>query len=196
MRPRDEHKELLIRRKAIEMIVEHGLDGFGVNKLAKAAGVSPATIYIYYKDKDDLIVQVGMEVANHMMEYSFTGFTSGMDFAEGLKIQWRNRMNYFIKFPLEMEFIEIMRYTTYYQQVSKMLTTTYGSILGPFVQNAVEKQQLLPLPFEVYWSLAFAPLYQLIKFHHQGANYVNSAFTLNDDVMLQALQLVLKALKP
>ncbi|MDN3582742.1 TetR/AcrR family transcriptional regulator [Mucilaginibacter flavus] len=196
MRPRDENKELLIRRKAIEMIVEQGLDGFGVNKLAKAAGVSPATIYIYYKDKDDLIVQLGMEVASHMMEYSFTDFTPDMDFAEGLKIQWRNRMNYFIKFPLEMEFIEIMRYTLYYQQVSKMLTKNFGSMLGPFVQNAVNKKQLLPLPFEVYWSVAFAPLYQLIKFHHQGPNYVNSNFTLDDNIMAQTLQLVLKALKP
>jgi len=196
MRPRDENKELLIRQKAIEMIAAQGLDGFGVNKLAKAAGVSPATIYIYYKDKDDLIIKLCVEVANKMMEYSFKNFTPDMDFADGLKMQWRNRMTYFISFPLEMEFIEIMRYTHYYEEVSKMLTNNFGSILGPFVQNAVEKKQLIPLPFEVYWSIAFAPLYQLIKFHYQGRSYANGNFELNDDLMMQALQLVIKALKP
>jgi DNA-binding XRE family transcriptional regulator len=196
MRPRDENKELIIRQKAIEMIAAHGLNGFGVNKLAKAAGVSPATIYIYYKDKDDLIIKLCIEVANKMMEYGFKNFTPEMDFADGLKMQWRNRMTYFISFPIEMEFIEIMRYTHYYEEVSKMLTTNFGAILGPFMQNAIEKKQLIPLPFEVYWSIAFAPLYQLIKFHYQGRSYVNGNFELNDDLMMQTLQLILKALKP
>jgi AcrR family transcriptional regulator len=60
MRTRDENKESAIRQKAIEMIVKKGFDGLSMQKLAKAADVSPATIYIYYKDRDDLIVQLWM----------------------------------------------------------------------------------------------------------------------------------------
>jgi len=196
MRPRDENKELLIRQKAIEMVVENGLGGFSVNKLAKAAGVSPATIYIYYKDKDDLITKLCVDVAGKMMDYSFKDFSPEMDFAVGLKIQWQNRMKYFISYPTEMEFIEIMRYSRYYEEVSKTLTTTFGFILGPFMENSIQKKQLIPLPFEVYWSIAFAPLYQLIKYHYQGKSYVNSSFELNEELMGQTLGLVLKALKP
>ena len=196
MRPRDENKELLIRQKAIEMVVENGLGGFSVNKLAKAAGVSPATIYIYYKDKDDLITKLCVDVAGKMMDYSFKDFSPGMDFAVGLKIQWQNRMEYFISYPAEMEFIEIMRYTHFYEEVSKRLTTTFGLILGPFMENSIQKKQLIPLPFEVYWSIAFAPLYQLIKYHYQGKSYANSSFELNEELMEQTLGLVLKALKP
>ena len=196
MRPRDENKELLIRQKAIEMVVENGLGGFSVNKLAKAAGVSPATIYIYYKDKDDLITKLCVDVAGKMMDYSFKDFSPGMDFAVGLKIQWQNRMEYFISYPAEMEFIEIMRYTHFYEEVSKRLTTIFGSILGPFMENSIQKKQLIPLPFEVYWSIAFAPLYQLIKYHYQGKSYANSSFELDEELMEQTLGLVLKALKP
>jgi AcrR family transcriptional regulator len=196
MRPRDENKELLIRQKAIEMVVENGLGGFSVNKLAKAAGVSPATIYIYYKDKDDLITKLCVDVAGKMMDYSFKDFSPGMDFAAGLKIQWQNRMKYFISYPAEMEFIEIMRYTHFYEEVSKRLTTIFGSILGPFMENSIQKKQLIPLPFEVYWSIAFAPLYQLIKYHYQGKSYANSSFELNEELIEQTLGLVLKALKP
>ncbi|HEY9197235.1 MAG TPA: TetR/AcrR family transcriptional regulator [Mucilaginibacter sp.] len=196
MRPRDEIKEQLIKEKAIEMIVKLGLDGFGVNKLAKAAKVSPATIYIYYKDKDDLIIQLGVEIANKMMAYSFKNFSPDMDFAEGLKIQWLNRMEYFMSFPLEMEFIEIMRYTQYYQEVSKSIVVNFGSILGPFKQNAIQKGQIVSLPFEVYWSIAFAPLYQLIKFHYQGGSYANESFKLGNEQLMLTLELVLKALKP
>jgi TetR/AcrR family transcriptional repressor of multidrug resistance operon len=38
MRTRDESKELAIRQKAIQMIVEKGFDGLSMQKLAKAAG--------------------------------------------------------------------------------------------------------------------------------------------------------------
>lgn len=196
MRQRDENKEALIRQKAIEMIVAGGLEGFGVNKLARAAGVSPATIYIYYKDKDDLITKLCMEVAEKMMGYSLKDFTPDMDFTEGLKIQWRNRLEYFISYPTEMEFIEIMRYTHYYEDITKMITNHFGAILGPFMNNAIKKKQIVKLPFEVYWSVAFAPLYQLIKFHHQGRSYVNGTFELKDELMELTLGLVLKALKP
>lgn len=36
---------------------ENGLQGTGVSALAKAAGVSKAALYIYFKDRDDLIIQ-------------------------------------------------------------------------------------------------------------------------------------------
>ncbi|AYL96388.1 TetR/AcrR family transcriptional regulator [Mucilaginibacter celer] len=196
MRPRDEHKEQQIRQKAIEMIVSDGLDGFGINKLAKAAGVSPATIYIYYKDKEELITSLCISAAEKMMAFSLQNFSPDMDFAEGLKVQWYNRLHYFLHNPLDMEFIEIMRYTNFYEKVSQMLSTNFGSVLGLFMRNAEEKKQLLPLPFEVYWAIAYAPLYQLIKFHTQGNSYVNSSFVLDDKLMDQTLQLVLKALKP
>jgi AcrR family transcriptional regulator len=196
MRPRDEHKEQQIRQKAIELIVAEGLDGFGVNKLARAAGVSPATIYIYHKDKEELISSICVSVAEKMMDFSLQDFSPDMDFAEGLRVQWRNRLEYFMQCPLDMEFIEIMRYTHFYEKVTAMLTVSFGQILGAFMRKAEDKKQLIPLPFEVYWAVAYAPLYQLIKFHNQGNSYVNSSFTLDDKLMEQTLGLVLKALKP
>ena len=57
MRTRDENKEAAIRTKALEMIVKVGLDGLSMQKLAKSANVSPATIYIYFKDREDLILK-------------------------------------------------------------------------------------------------------------------------------------------
>lgn len=196
MRIKDTAKEENIRQKAIEMIVREGLYGFGINKLAKAAGVSPATIYIYFNDKTHLISTLCLEVGKDLVEYSLKGFDPEMSFEEGLTIQWKNRMKFFLKHPAEMEFLEIIRYTVFYEQVAKMMKSNFGTSMDRFMRNAIANKQLLALPFEVYWSVAFAPLYQLIKFHTQGQSYVNSNFVLTDDAMMQSLKLVLKALKP
>ena len=130
------------------------------------------------------------------MEYSLQGFRSDMSLAEGMKTQWINRLCFFMEHPMEMEFLEIIRYTIFYEKVSKMMTERFGKIKGDFINNAVAKGELLDLLFEVYWSVAFAPLYQLIKFHTQGKSYVNSNFSLTEDLMMQALELVIKALTP
>jgi hypothetical protein len=39
-------------------------------------------------------------------------------------------------------------------------------------------------------------LYQLIKFHAQGSSPASEKFSINDDIVNQTLQLVIKALKP
>ena len=54
MRTRDENKQDLIREKGLEMIVKEGFDGFSMQKLAKAAAVSPATLYIYFKNREEI----------------------------------------------------------------------------------------------------------------------------------------------
>src|ERR1700741_255425 len=157
MRARDENKERSIRQKAIEMIVKVGLDGFGVNKLAKAAGVSPATIYIYFKDREDLILQLGTEVAKSLMTKSLDGFEPSMSFAEGLKKQWVNRITYFMEHPLNVEFVEQIRYSHYYEQIQLELPKHFKEIMGQFVNNAVKRKELAALPFEVFWCIAYAP---------------------------------------
>lgn len=196
MRVKDTVKEENIRRKAIEMIVREGLQGFGINKLAKAAGVSPATIYIYFKDKEHLINTICMEIGTTLIEFSLRDFDPDMSFEEGLRIQWKNRLAFFLQYPVEMEFFEVIRYTIFYEEVSKMMSRDFGAILQRFMNKACQNKQLIALPFEVYWAVAFGPLYQLVKFHTQGKSYVNNNFDLTDKVMTQALNLVLKALKP
>jgi AcrR family transcriptional regulator len=196
MRTRDINKENTIREKAIGMIVKEGLDGFSMQKLAKAAGVSPATLYIYYKDRDDLITQIATEISNRLIESSLKGLHPKMSFADGMEIQWKNRMEFFLKYPLDIEFIEQIRYTPIYNTIKQTIRKNFGEVLGKFMHNAINRGEVSPLPFEVYWSIAFAPLYQLIKFHTQGESPGNDVFVISDELVNQTLQLVLKALKP
>src|SRR5688572_15047511 len=196
MRTRDPRKEKAVRAKALALLVKEGLDGFSMQKLAKAANVSPATLYIYYKDRDDLITQLATNISNRLMETSLKGMHPKMSFADGLELQWKNRMEFYLNHPLDVEFIEQIRYTPIYDSIKNTIRQNFGDVLGKFVHNAINRGELQPLPFEVYWSVAFAPLYQLIKFHTQGSSPANDSFRISDDIVNQTLQLVIKALKP
>lgn len=193
MRIRDEAKELAIREQAMAMIVRDGFDGLSMQKLAKAAGVSPATIYIYFKDREDLIRQIYYEEMQTMSAATLEGFDPDMHFEEGLRIQWKNRAHYGLTYPLRMHFMEQMRHSPLHEKFQGDARNPFSSVMKTFVTNAIHRNELVRLPIEVYWSVAFAPLYQLIKFH-QSPGW--GKFVLDENRLEEALQLVLKALKP
>ena|SRR6218665_2050482 len=195
MRYRDEHKELLVKEKAIEMIVTTGLDGFSMQKLAKEANVSPATLYIYYRDKEDLLFQLGYEEATRLTETILKNFDPEMSFEEGLRVQWRNRADYWLESPAKAKFLEQLKHSPLRARVFETLSMEFANALGRFVHNAIENQEILPTTPEVFWSLAYAPLYNLLRFHTEGSSLAGRPFQFSEEVMWETFELVMKALK-
>jgi TetR/AcrR family transcriptional regulator, multidrug resistance operon repressor len=196
MRSRDENKQAAIRATALEMVVKNGFDGLSMQKLAKSAGVSPATIYIYFKDREDLILQLWLQEMKKMADATLEGFDSSMRFDEGLKLQWLNRARFCIQNPVSMHFLEQIKYSPYHETFMKKTDTTFQKTMGEFVHNAINRKEIVKVPLEIYWSLAFAPLYQLVKMHMSGRGLRAEKFVLDEKIMNQTLRLVLKALKP
>lgn len=197
MRSRDPRKEKSIREKAMALIVREGFDGLSMHKLAKAAGVSPATIYIYFKDRDDLILQVYAEAFRKMTACTLENFDPAASFSEGLKVQWINRARYCLKHPVEAHFMEQIRFSPLHDKAVKSMDPAFMQAMRAFVKGAIARKELISIPVEVYWSIAFAPLYQLLKFDKHGKGMPGSGkFVLDEKTMMLTLDLVLKALKP
>jgi TetR/AcrR family transcriptional repressor of multidrug resistance operon len=195
LRTRDISKQELVKQKAIEMLVSDGFEGFSVNKLAKACDISVATLYIYYKDKDDLIRRIGVEEAKNMLLAIMKNFDPDASFAEGLKLQWKNRAKYMLENQMTAFFFEQLRTSTYQEQIFSTILDGVREPLGRFMHNAIKRGEIDPMPMEVYWSVAFAPLYNLIRFHHEGRSLGGKPFIMNNKMLWQTFDLVLKALK-
>jgi AcrR family transcriptional regulator len=196
MRTRDENKIDSLFQHALTTIVQDGFDGLSMQKLAKAAGVSPATIYIYFKDRDHLLQQLYMRECDKYFAFIMTGFDPEMDFPVGLTIQWKNRARYHLEHSDETHFMEHFKFTPLHKLAQRTRHQGFTEAMHRFVQKAIEKKELVRMPVEVYWSVAFAPLYNLVRFHKAGVNMAGEPFTLTDEILEQTLALVLKALKP
>ena len=61
MRIRDCSKQQRIKEAMVRLILREGIDGTSVSKIAKEAGVSPATIYVYYNSKEEMLAEVFRE---------------------------------------------------------------------------------------------------------------------------------------
>jgi AcrR family transcriptional regulator len=194
MRPRDENKIQAIKEKAIEMVAKEGLENFGINRLAKAAGVSPATIYIYYKDKDDLLTSISMEEGLKMTKMTLKGFDPAMSFRDGLWLQWKNRSKYMLDNHVGAAFFEQLRSSTYKDKMVKTIAVEFQKAMGVFMDRAVKNGEINKMTLEVYWSIAFSPLYSLIRFHNEGQSLGGKKFAFSQKVMKETFEYVMKAL--
>lgn len=55
MRRKDDEKQQSIKNAVVHLILEKGFQGTSIAKIAQAAGVSPATVYIYYQNKEAML---------------------------------------------------------------------------------------------------------------------------------------------
>lgn len=196
MRTRDINKEETVKQKAIEMIVAQGVEGFGMNRLAKECGVSVATLYIYYSDKEDLIRKIGIEIGQNFFEKMFDGFATNMSFRDGLRNQWENRIYFNLNFPLQTTCFELLRHSTHGDAILQEVTGKYKQMMTEFMVLAIERKELISVPYEVFWSIAYGSLYSLLEFHRDGKSMSGKSFVLNDKIKNEAFNLVLKALTP
>jgi len=194
MRTRNIDKENLVKQKSIELIVKEGLEGFSMNKLAKACKISVNTLYIYYKDRDDLITKIACEEGKFVSDTMSSVFDANAGFEEGLRAQWKVRYKYFIDKPLLNSFFDQLQSSTYQQRFTAAING-YKDMVSCFMQNAVDRGEIDNLPLEVYWAIAFAPLYTLITFHHKGQSPAGKPFKMNEKLLWKTFDLVVKALK-
>ncbi len=194
MRKRDEHKVTAIREKAIEMIVKEGFDGLSMQKLAKAANVSPGTIYLYFKNREDLLNQLYMSIDKIFSEATLKNFDPNMSFEEGLWLQWKNRRAHNIKYPYHIYFMEQFR-TSPLINHKDVVQNSFKEAMGRFYRNAIQRNELKELPVEIFWSIAYGPLYTLIRFHFGKKSIVGTKFILTEQKMKQAFDVVIRALK-
>lgn len=82
MRLRDEDKRQRIKEAMVSLILREGIDGTSVSKIAREAGVSPATIYVYYDSKEAMLAEVFREYSRQPYAYMMRRVRPEMDGGE------------------------------------------------------------------------------------------------------------------
>ena len=67
MRAKDKNKKTAIFNATIKVINELGFANASMSKIAKAAGVSASTLYIYYENQEDMFKKIYLEAKKQML---------------------------------------------------------------------------------------------------------------------------------
>ncbi len=78
MRRKDDEKQKSIKEAVVQLVLEEGFQGASISKIAKASGVSPATVYIYYENKDAMLREIYEEYAEDIFHYLLLRVSANM----------------------------------------------------------------------------------------------------------------------
>ena len=74
MRTKDDQKKEALFKATVKLVNEIGFASSSVSKIAKEANVSPSTIYVFFKNKDDLLVSTYVEIKRNMADALLADF--------------------------------------------------------------------------------------------------------------------------
>nr|WP_321223384.1 TetR/AcrR family transcriptional regulator [uncultured Psychroserpens sp.] len=84
-------------KATIELVNNNGFHATPMSKIAKMANVSPATIYLYFENKQDLVNQTYIEVKTEYTKYAFATYEQSMSVEAGFKLIWNRIADFKLK---------------------------------------------------------------------------------------------------
>jgi AcrR family transcriptional regulator len=167
VRHKDDNKQRAICDAAIELITANGFADTSMSKIAKAANVSPATIYVYFENKEELINKIYLFVKQEMSAELLQGVGANLSVAEAFKVIWDNFYNYATANPVRFAFTEQFANSPLVARCKDESISYFKPLLDLFNRGVAEKV-FKEISLEIFIAFTFAPLTGLIKEHFGG----------------------------
>ena len=196
MRPKNLAKEEAIRRIALQIISEEGLENLTMQKLAKAAKISPRTIYIKYENKDDLLIKLFIEEVLGAYEKAvLENFRPEMDFEEGVKKLWLNGFRYLTQNRPSFALIQYGKSSPLLNKAYQAANIKEGQFFAPiprFLEIQVAAGVIKDFPFDVQRALLFSPLLDLVNEYFDYSERPRQIIT--EELILSCCEVVIKGM--
>ena len=182
-------KKEAIFNATIKLLTENGFDQTPMSLIAKEAGVAAGTIYLYFKNKEELINRLYLELKERLTAAVVKGYNNDLPIRVAVELLWDNYVNYFLENPVEFSFFELFSNSPHIHKLTKEQGLRIFSPILEVFERAVSQKVIKDIPVEIVFSQMFQPVKYLIKQHITGA------FNLNNQNMSIAFQASWDAIK-
>lgn len=104
-RTKSNEKRIALLNATLHLVNNNGFHDAPMSKIAKMAGVSPATIYIYFENKQDLINKLYLENKESFSKAAFKNYLPTLPVKNGFELIWRNIAHFKIQQVEEAAFL-------------------------------------------------------------------------------------------
>lgn len=161
MRHKDTQKQQAIIRATIKLVNEIGFDSASVSKIAREAGVSPATLYVYYENKEDLLVSTYVHIKQTFAEAVIENFDSALPIRDQLKRFWNSAFKAIRRDPEPFHFSEQFAKTPYMELVDTTEIEKHYVPIMDTMRKGIEQKIIKDVSFEILSVFIFYPVLSL-----------------------------------
>jgi len=158
MRIKDEVKQEAIIKATIKLVNKIGFVSSSVAKIAKEANVSPATIYIYYKNKEDLLVSTYIDIKLKLSEALLKNFDDSKPFRDILLNFWKNGFDFVANNKELYMYAEQFSNSPYSEVVNHKELEKHFEPMIRVLQNGIDQKVIKDVPFDILAAFIFYPI--------------------------------------
>ncbi|NLR10586.1 MULTISPECIES: TetR/AcrR family transcriptional regulator [Lactobacillaceae] len=165
MRKIDEAKINKITLAVITLVKQQGLTNLTTAKVAKMAGVSPATLYIYYQDKTDMLSRIYELVKDDLHAGLLaTLHATPVVLDQQLRAMLRYAVAQYRVHPQEAQFVQVLwNNPEALDEAARHHGTELDTALGQLFSAIVADNQYMDLSREAFEIIFSAPTQLLIR---------------------------------
>ena len=158
MRLKDDEKEAALFEATVKLVNEIGFASSSVSKIAKEAGVSPATIYVYYKSKEDLLVSTYVDIKLDLSKAMLRDFNDKLPIRDILRNVWFNMFEYISNNLEYYKFIEQFSSSPYSSLVNRQEVEQYFDPLVKVLQTGIDQKIIKNVDFNILTAFMYYPI--------------------------------------
>ena len=169
-------------KATIELVNNNGFHATPMSKIAKMANVSPATIYLYFENKQDLVNKTYIELKSIYTAYVFKTYTTNMSVKEGFETIWKRIAEFKLKECEYAIFLAQCDNTPMIDESSRQEGIKHFQPLLDLMERGKKEGIIKPISDYLLYAYAINPLSFLIMSQQRGA------FQLNEKHIEEAYQ--------
>lgn len=178
---------------ATALFERDGFEGFSLRQVAEAIGYSPTSIYLYFRDKEDLLHHVALE--------GFRSFGQDLQRAADQPGSAHERLHAiglaYLRFGLRRPLHYRLMFTLRGDWLGLPTPSGYDSVIDSFgvleqaVQLGIERGELKGGDLQVYTSLLWANVHGLVSLHlatpYFPAEVLEGLYAQHNEITLRGL---------
>ncbi len=172
----------------IQLVNEIGFVATSISKIAKIAEVSPATIYVYYANKEDLMVSTYVDIKKKLSQAILRDFDESLPIRDIFKKFWYNSFDYIGQFPHYFQFTEQFSSSPFSDLVNKEAVENSYAQMMQVIQKGITQKIIKDVDFDILTTFMFYPIFtlcnkRLCQSFSKTEHNIEKAFTLAWDAI-------------
>lgn len=181
-RVKSNQKRIALLNATLSLVINKGFHDAPMSKIAKLAQVSPATIYIYFENKQDLINQLYLEIKASFSAHAFKNYDENQSIKESFELIWFNIANFKLNNVLEANFLSQCDNTPMIDEESRQIGLKHLQPLLDLWERGQQKGVIKLISPYLLYAYTIYPLAFLTSMQQQGA------FKLSEKELSNAFQ--------
>jgi AcrR family transcriptional regulator len=188
MRTKDGEKQEALFEATVKVVNRIGFASSSVAKIAKEAGISPATLYIYHRNKEDLLISTYLNIKRTLSEIAFEKIDETSPIRDCFRQIWFNLFRFTVEHPDYFQFSEQFSNSPYNDKIDQEEIDRMFVPIGNLIRRGIEQKIIKDMAVDIISAFVFYPVIilsnpRLCRNFHMTEEQVEQTFRLAWDAI-------------